>query len=111
AADDRDVVDALPPGIAGVRDYRLAIDDFERYAGRRPTTAEEVTEAAAKGRRMKTMRETVESEAVPAEFHDQWRLLRSAGLPLAHRTDAFVGWLRERGLANSTVVTYRTRSE
>jgi hypothetical protein len=58
---------------------------------------------------MKTLREKVESDAVPEEFQDQWRQVRAAGLPLAEVTDAFVAWLRERGLASSTVLTYRAQ--
>ena len=106
AADDRHVLETLPPGIAGERDYRIAIDDFERHAATRPTTPEDVKQAAAAGRRLQSLRETVEAEAVPDEFQDQWRQVRTTGLPLAEITDAFAAWLRERGLANSTVLTY-----
>jgi hypothetical protein len=109
AADDRHVLETLPPGIAGARDYRIAIDDFERYATTRPGTPDDVKQAAAAGRRLKSLRETVEADAVPQEFQDQWRQVRTTGLPLAELTDAFVGWLRERGLANSTVLTYRAQ--
>lgn len=109
AADDCHVLETLPPGISGARDYRVAIEEFERHAARRPTTADEVREAAAAGRRMKGLREKVEADAVPEEFQDQWRQVRSQGLPLVELTDAFVAWLRERGLANSTVLTYRAR--
>lgn len=109
AGDDRHVLETLPPGIAGVRDYRIAIDDFERCAAKRPTTTDDARAAAAAGRRLKSLREKVEAEAVPAEFQDQWRQVRTTGLPLADLTDPFVAWLRERGLAGSTVLTYRAR--
>lgn len=109
AGDDRHVLETLPPGITGVRDYRMAIEDFERHMGRRPTTADDVRDAAATGRRLKSLREKVEAEAVPEQFQDQWRQVRTVGLPLAELTDAFVAWLRERGLSHSTVLTYRTR--
>jgi len=107
--DDRHVLESLPPGITGVRDYRMAIEDFERLIGKRPTTADEVRQASATGSRLKGLRDKVEAEAVPEEFQDQWRQVRTVGLPLAELTDAFVAWLRERGLSESTVLTYRTR--
>jgi hypothetical protein len=109
AADDRHLLETLPPGITGVRDYRRAIDDFERCAAGRPTTADDVRVAGAAGRRLKSLREKVEAEAVPEEFQDQWRQVRTTGLPLSELTDAFVTWLRERGLASSTVLAYRAR--
>jgi hypothetical protein len=109
AGDDRHVLESLPPGITGVRDYRMAIEDFERLIGTRPTTADEVQQAAAIGSRLKDLRDKVEAEAVPEEFQGQWRQVRTVGLPLAELTDAFVAWLRERGLSESTVLTYRTR--
>ena len=89
--------------------YRDAIDEFERLTQVRPTTPEEVTQAAAVGRRMQRHREEVEAQAVPAEFSEQWRLLRTTGLPLAEMTDAFSAWLRERGFASSAVVTFGGR--
>jgi hypothetical protein len=101
------VFETLPPGITGVRDYRVAIEDFERQRAQRPTTADDVREAAATGRRLKNLREKVEAEAVPEEFQHQWRQVRTVGLPLAELTDAFVAWLRERGLSHATVLTYR----
>lgn len=107
--DDRHVLETLPPGISGERDYRIAIDDFERYATARPTTLEDVRQAVAAGRRLQSLREKVEAEAVPEEFQDQWRQVRTTGLPAAELTDAFMAWLRERGLATSTVLTYRSR--
>jgi hypothetical protein len=109
AADDRHVLDTLPPGIAGTRDYRIAIEDFEQYAARRPTSTEDVRAAAAAGRRLKSLREKVEAEAVPEEFQDQWRQVRLTGLPLLEVTDSFAAWLTERGLASYVVLTYRTR--
>lgn len=108
SADDRHVLETLPPGITGVRDYRAAIDDFERYVAARPASVDDVRQAAAVGRRLKSLREQVEAEAVPEEFQEQWRQVRTTGLPLADLTDAFVAWLRERGLANSTLLTYRS---
>jgi hypothetical protein len=108
-ADDRRVLETLPPSIAEAHNYSVAIDDFDRFATARPATPDDVTQAAAAGRRLQTLRERVEAEAVPPEFHEQWRLVRTAGLPLTELTDPFVKWLRERGLANSTVLTYRAQ--
>lgn len=107
--DDRDLLDALPPGIPGTAEYRETIDEFERLAEARPTRPEDVAHAAAVGRRLRRHREEVEAQAVPTEFADQWRLVRTTGLPLAEMTDAFSAWLRDRGFASSTVVTFRGR--
>lgn len=107
--DDRDILETLPPRTPGVAEYRDAIDEFDRLAEVRPTSTEEVTAAAAAGRRMQRHREEVEAKAVPAEFADQWRLLRTSGLPLTEMTDGFSSWLREQGFASSTVVTFGAR--
>lgn len=107
--DDRRILETLPPGTPGVAAYRDAIDEFERVAEVRPTTPDEVTQAAAVGRRMQRQREEVEAQAVPAEFAEQWRLLRTTGLPLTEMTDAFSDWLRERGFASSAVVHFGGR--
>jgi hypothetical protein len=107
--DDRRILETLPPGTPGVAAYRDAIEEFERLAEVRPSTPEEVTRATAVGRRMQRQREEVEAQAVPAEFSEQWRLLRTTGLPLTEMTDAFSAWLRERGFANSAVVTFGGR--
>lgn len=107
--DDLDILETLPPGTTGVGQYREAIDEFERVAGVRPTSPEEATNAAAVGRRLLRLRGEIEAETVPAEFADQWRLVRTTGLPLTQMTDEFSGWLRERGFASSTVVSFRGR--
>jgi hypothetical protein len=107
SVDDRHLLDTLPPGIRGVRDYRIAIEQFERFRAARPSTSDDVRAAAASGRRLRELRERVEAEAVPAEFQDQWRQVRTTGLPLSQLTDSFVAWLRERGLASATLLSYR----
>jgi hypothetical protein len=107
--DDREVLETLPPGISDAHDYRVAIAAFEGVAEARPTTAAEVTDAAAVGRRLVALREQVEAQAVPVEFREQWRRVRTSGLPLDDVTEPFTAWLRERGLANSTVLTIRAR--
>lgn len=107
--DDRRILETLPPRTPGVAAYRKAIEEFERLAEVRPSTPEEVTQAAALGRRMQRQREEVEAQAVPTEFSEQWRLLRTTGLPLTDMTDAFSAWLRERGLAGSAVVSFGER--
>jgi hypothetical protein len=107
AADDRRVLETLPPGITGTRDYRVVIEEFDDHASRRPTSPEDVRAAVAVGRRLKNLRERVEAEAVPEEFQEQWRQVRADGLPFAELTDAFAAWLTERGLADSVLLTYR----
>lgn len=107
--DDRDILETLPPSTPGVAEYRDAIHTFNRFAEARPTSPEDVTMAVAAGRRMQRHREEVEAQAVPAEFADQWRLLRTTGLPLTEMTDGFSSWLRERGFASLTVVTFGAR--
>ena len=109
AADDRRVLETLPPGTSGLRDYRAAIEDFEHAAAKRPRSVEDIKAAAAVGRRLKSVREKVEVAAIPAEFQDQWRRVRASGLPMPELTDAFMDWLREQGLAGSTVLMYRAQ--
>lgn len=107
--DDRSILETLPPGTPGMTEYRDVIQEFERLAEVRPSSPGEVTNAAAVGRRMQRHREEVEAQAVPAEFAEQWRMLRTNGLPLTEMTDAFSAWLRERGFANSAIVTFGGR--
>ena len=106
AGDDRQVLESLPPGITGVRDYRMAVEDFERMAtaicggratsgGCRPPAQESSRQGRGRG----------SARGVPGPM--------AAGpdgrFALGGVTDAFVAWLRERGLSGSTVLTYRTR--
>ena len=107
--DDRDVLDTLPPGTSGVARYREAIEEFERLALVRPSSADDVVRAAAAGRRMQAKREEVEAEAVPAQFSAQWRVLRTTGLRLADASPSFLAWLDERGLSGSAVLKLGSR--
>jgi hypothetical protein len=107
--DDRGILETLPPRTPGIDDYRDAIEAFEQLEGVRPSTPQEVTKAAAAGRTLQRQRETIEAQAVPPEFVEQWRLLRTTGLPLVEMTDAFSAWLRERGFAGSAFVRFGAR--
>lgn len=105
--DDRQLLDTLPPGTPGVPAYRTAIQDFDQLADRLPRSPQEVTEAAAAGRRLAKLREQVETEAVPPEHQEQWRAVRGDGLALAEITNEFRAWLDSRGLARSVVLKIR----
>ncbi len=105
--DDQQLLATLPPGTPGTPAYRAAIQDFDQLADRTPRSPQEVTEAAAAGRRLVKLREQVESEAVPSEFQEQWRAVRGDGLPLAEITNEFRAWLDSRGLSGSVVLKTR----
>jgi hypothetical protein len=102
---DREILETLPQGVSGSEEYRATIDDFERAGATRPTKPEDVTNAVAIGRRLQRLREQTESTAVPPEFQDQWRLVRTTGLPLTALTESFAEWLGEQGLASATLLT------
>lgn len=106
-ADDRHVFAGLPPGISGIREYEAAIDDFERRVDRPPRTVDDIRNAVTAGERLRSLREKLQADSVPERFQDQWRKLRTTGLPLAELTEEFTAWLDERGLAKSTVLSYR----
>lgn len=107
AAGDRELLESVPPGTAGLVAYRRAIEDLESFATRQPRSLDDVAQAAAAGRRLRELREQVERDAVPAEFQDEWRALREGGLRLPALTDEFRAWLDSHGLAKSVVLTYR----
>lgn len=109
AAGDRELLQTLPPRTAGTREYREAIENFNLIRGRLPGTVEDVAKAAAAGRRLRALREQVESAAVPAEFQEQWRALRADGLALSKLTPEFRGWLDEHSLSRSVVLEYRAQ--
>jgi hypothetical protein len=103
---DRELAESLPPGTAGLAEYRAALRAFEGLVERVPRSAAEVGRAANVGRRLQTLREEVEG-AVPEPFRIQWRDLRGTGLPLTRLTPEFRVWLDERGLAANVVARYR----
>lgn len=106
-AGDRQLLETVPPGIAGLREYRAAVETFESTADRRPRSIDDVAQAAAAGRRLRDLRERVERDAVPSEFQDEWRVLRAGGLSLTALTDDFRAWLDSHGLSQAIVLTYR----
>jgi len=109
AAGDRELLQTLPPRTAGTPEYREAIENFDVFRQRLPGTVEEVAKAAAAGRRLRALREQVESAAVPAEFQEQWRALREDRLALSKLTPEFRGWLDEHSLSHSVVLRYRAQ--
>lgn len=104
---DRELLESVPPGTAGLGEYRRAIEDLESLAARQPRSLDDVVRAAAAGRRLRELREQVERDAVPAEFQDEWRALRASSLRLPALTEEFRAWLDSHGLAKSVVLTYR----
>lgn len=104
---DQELMESLPPGTTGLTEYRSALSAYETALERLPTTAAEVAVADAAGRRLREIRERVEAAAVPAEFREQWRALRGAGLGLTDLTPEFSDWLAEPGLDVNVVLVYR----
>jgi hypothetical protein len=106
ASDDRQVLETLPPGVTGARDYSAVIGEFEQHRSQTPQTLDSIRAAVAVARRLKDLRERVESESVPEQFQDEWRQIRTTGLPLTKVTDEFMVWLRDPDLAKAIVLTY-----
>lgn len=105
---DAELLESLPPGTAGLAEYRSALRAYESAVDTVPANPAEVAQADAAGRSLQEVRERVEAAAVPAEHRDEWRALRGSGLPLRELTPEFREWLTQQGLDSSVLLVYRS---